>query len=78
MEEKHKDLIAVKQRALIMSIVVKLNELHPSFYYSPTSEIAYEVERYIKGGNNLLHDEVELLRDLSRQDIQMILSLNSA
>jgi hypothetical protein len=77
MEEKHKDLVAVKQRELLTSIVLRLNELHPSFYYSPTSEIAYEIERYVKAGNGLLHDEVELLKGLTRHDIQMMLSLNS-
>ena len=77
MEEKHKDLIAVKQKALLTSIVATLNELHPSFYYSSTSEIAYEIERYVIDGSGLLHDEVELLKGLSRHDIQMMLSLHS-
>lgn len=83
MEEKHKDLIASKQKELINTIVARLSELHPSFYYSATSEIAYEIELYIKNGDGssgqgLSHDETELLKDLSRNDIQMILSLHSA
>lgn len=78
MEEKHRDLVAVKQKELIRSIVTKLNELHPAFYYSSTSEIAYEIEQYVKGGNRLSHEDTELLKNLSRNDIQMILSLHSA
>ena len=77
MEEKHKDLVAVKQRDLLTSIVTRLNELHPSFYYSSTSEIAYEIERYVQDGSGLLHNEIELLKDLSRHDIQIMLSLHS-
>ena len=77
MEDKHKDLTAVRQKQLLNTIVAKLSALHPSFYYSPTSEIAYEIERYIQAGNDLLSSEVELLKDLSRHDIQMILSLHS-
>ncbi len=77
MEDKHQDLIAVRQKALLNDIVARLNQQHPSFYYSPTSEIAYEIERYIQAGTGLLHDEVQLLKELSRHDIQMMLSLHS-
>lgn len=76
MEEKHKDLIAVKQKELLNIIVAKLNELHPSFYYSPTSEIAHEIEQYVKEGNGLSRDDIELLGKLSRYDIQVMLSLH--
>ena len=77
MEEKRKDLIASKQKELVSNIVTKLSELHPSFYYSSTSEIAYEVERYIKNGEGLNREEMDSLQGLSRNDIQMILSLHS-
>ena len=76
MEEKHKNLIAVRQKVLLTTIVAKLSDLHPALYYSPTTEIAYEIERYINAGDGLLHDEVELLKDLSRHDIQILLSLH--
>jgi hypothetical protein len=77
MEEKRKDLIASKQKQLINTIVAKLSQRHPSFYYSATSEIAYEIELYIKQADGLSHDELEVLKGLSRNDIQMILSLHS-
>lgn len=78
MEEKRRDLIVSKQKSLINDIVAKLSELHPSFYYSPTSEIAYEIHQYIQGGEGLSRDEIDILIELSRNDIQMILSLHSS
>lgn len=78
MEEKHKDLIASKQKKLLADIIAKLNESHPSFYYLSTSEIAYEIEQYIQRGDGLNRDELEALKSLKRNDIQMILSLHSS
>jgi len=77
MEEKHKDLISTRQRELLNSIVIKLSEIEPSFYYASTSEIAYEIERYLQRGEDLNRDEVDLLKGLDRNDIQMILSLHN-
>lgn len=77
MEDKRKDLIASQQKELINLIVAKLSQLHPSFYYSPTSEIAYEIEQYVQSGEGLSRDEHDLLKVLSRNDIQMILSLHN-
>lgn len=77
MEEKRKDLTATKQRELLNAIVTKLNESNPSFYYSSTSEIAYEIEQYIQRGEGLNREQVDVLGGLSRTDIQMVLSLHS-
>ncbi len=77
MEEKRKDLEASRQKELIYRIVSELNELHPSLYYAATSEIAYQVEAAILAGQGLNHDESQLLKGLSRNDIQMILSLHN-
>ena len=77
MEEKRKDLEAAKQKELIYRIVSQLNELYPSLYYAATSEIAYQVEEAILAGQGLNHDESQLLKGLSRNDIQMILSLHN-
>ena len=77
MEEKHRDLIVNKQRQLLNVIVVRLNELNPSFYYLSTSEVAYEIEQYVQQAKELTRDEIELLSGLSRNDIQMILSLHA-
>ena len=77
MEEKHRDLIVNKQRQLLNVIVVRLNELNPSFYYLSTSEVAYEIEQYVQQAKELTRNEIELLSGLSRNDIQMILSLHT-
>ena len=77
MEDKQRDLIVNKQRQLLNAIVVRLNELNPSFYYLSTSEVAYEIEQYVQQTKELTRDEIELLNGLSRNDIQMILSLHS-
>lgn len=77
MEEKRRDLIVTKQRQLLNQIVAKLNQTNPSFYYSSTSEIAYEIEQFVEKGEGLSRDEIDVLEGLSRGDIQMILSLHN-
>jgi len=76
-EEKRKDLEASRQKELIYRIVSELNELYPSLYYAATSEIAYQIEEAISAGQGLNHAESQLLKGLSRNDIQMILSLHN-
>lgn len=77
MEEKRKDLTATKQKRLLNQVIAELNQSNPSFYYFSTSEISYEIELYIKSGGNLKRNELELLSGLNRNDIQMILSVNT-
>lgn len=77
MEEKRKDLVATRQKELLNMIVAKLSDINPSFYYSATSEIAYEIEQYIQRAEGLSRDELDVLKPLSRNDIQIILSLHS-
>lgn len=78
MQEKRKDLEASRQKELVYRIVGELNELHPSLYYAATSEVAYQIEEHVLAGKGLSHDESELLKGLSRNDIQMILSLHNS
>ena len=77
MEEKRNDLTATKQRQLLNQIIAKLSQKDSSLYYSSTSEIAYQVELFIKQGDNVTRDELETLVGLNRNDIQMILSLHN-
>ena len=77
MEEKRKDLTASKQRQLFNKIIAELNRSNPSFYYLSTSEIAYEIELFIKSGEGLTTTEMDILSDLNRTDIQMLLSLHN-
>jgi hypothetical protein len=76
MEEKRKDLKATKQREIVARIVAQLNDSHPNFYYLPTTDIAHEISLYIQGKGNLKHDDVELVKDLSARDIQIMLSFH--
>ena len=77
MEEKRKDLTVTKQKQLFNQIIGKLNQSDPSFYYSSTSEIAYQIELYINKGDDLSREELEVLNGLNRSKIQMILSLHN-
>jgi hypothetical protein len=77
MEERRKDLISTQQRKIVNAVVAVLNESHPSFYYLSTIEIAAEIKKYIHEPGKLGHDDLQLVKDLKRHDIQMLLSLHS-
>lgn len=76
MEEKHKDLKSVRQKALLMKIMSELSETKPSFYYLSTVEVATQIKAHIDQGNGLSRDDLALLNGLSLRDIQIILSLH--
>ena len=76
MEEKRKDLKSTLQKEIIAKVVTALNESHPSFYYLSTIEIAAEIKKYIHEPAKLSHDDFHLVKDLSRHDIQILLSLH--
>ena len=75
MEEKRKDLKNSKQKQIVQGLVAQLNESHPSFYYHSTIEIAAEIKKHIHAGEHLSHDDFQQVKDLSRRDIQILLSL---
>ena len=77
MEEKRKDLKSSKQRVLIKGIVDELAKTNPSFYYLSTIELAAEIKQHIHSPAALSHDDFQLVKDLKRQDIQLLLSLHS-
>jgi len=77
MEEKHKDLKNNQRKKIITEVVSALNELHPSFYYLSTVEIAGEIKKYISEPGKLSRDKCDLVEDLSQRDIQMLLSLHN-
>lgn len=76
MEEKRKDLKSTHQKEVIQEIVEELNKSNPEFYYRSTSEVAAEIKKYIHESHRLNHIQHELLKDLSRRDIQILLSLH--
>jgi len=75
-EDKRKDLKNTHQKEIVEGIITALNESNPSFYYLSTIEIAAEVKKHIHQKGNLLHEDFELVKDLTRRDIQILLSLH--
>jgi hypothetical protein len=75
-EEKRKDLKSTQQKEVIQDVIQTLNQSHPSFYYLPTIELAAEIKQHIHQKGNLTHDKFELVKELSRRDIQILLSLH--
>lgn len=78
MKEKRKELKNSQQKEIIAEVVGTLNQSHPSFYYLSTIEIAGEVRKYIDQSGNLSRDKFDLVKGLSRRDIQILLSLHSS
>lgn len=76
LEEKRKDLDSEKQRQLLRRLVEELSQTEVDLYYRATSEIAAFLETHINGENDLLAEEKALLKQLSRRDIEILLSLH--
>ncbi|WP_147250954.1 hypothetical protein [Arenicella xantha] len=77
MQEKKSELKSAKQERVVLDIMSKLSETHPSFYYLSTIEIAVEIEKYIQASGQLSAEQSKLLAGLDRHGIQMMLSLHS-
>ncbi|NND00009.1 MAG: hypothetical protein HKN85_07495 [Gammaproteobacteria bacterium] len=76
MEEKRKNLKSTQRREVIDRIMASLASSHPSFYYLSTIEIAAEIKAHVHKSGNLSNDDYLLLKDLSRRDIQIMLSMH--
>lgn len=76
MEEKRKDLKNTRQKESIDDILLALSKKNPSFYYLSTIEVAAEVKNYVHSSDELSTENHDLLKDLTRHDIQMLLSLH--
>ena len=76
MQEKRKNLVHSQQKKIIAEVIESLNQSHPSFYYLSTIEVAAEIKKYMQEPAKLSHDQYEIIKDLSRQDIQMLLSFH--
>ena len=55
----------------------KLAYKNPSFYYLPTVEVAAELHQTIQARAGLSAEDFELVGNLDRHDIQMLLSIHS-
>ncbi|NRA28679.1 MAG: hypothetical protein HRU11_00340 [Parvularculaceae bacterium] len=76
MEEKRQDLDSEKQKKLLERLVSELSREHIDFYYRPTSDIAFAIEKHIKETASLNQEERALLDRLAPRDIQILLSLH--
>lgn len=76
MEEKRKDLKNTRQKKVIADALLTLSKKNPSFYYLSTIEVAAEVKNYFHSENELSREDRELVKSLSRHDIQILLSLH--
>jgi hypothetical protein len=69
-------LDSVKRKEVIQSIINDLNKSDPELYYTDTMTICALVEEYIKE-KHLSQSDFELVKSLSRDDIQVLMSYNS-
>ncbi len=76
MEEHRKDLKDSKQRKVLDQLMQELVNEHPSFYYLSTTEVAAKLHERIEDATGISHDDLELVKDLSQKDIQMLLSIH--
>jgi len=77
MEEKHRDLKSTKQKRIIENVVQTLSKSDPQLYYLSTIELAAQIQNHISEHRALSKDDYDLVKDLSRRDIQLILSLHN-
>lgn len=75
-EEKEKDLLHTKKKEIIQKIVSLLRDQYSELYYSPTIEIAELVFQHINS-SDFPQKELEIVGELTRDDIQILMSLNS-
>jgi hypothetical protein len=76
LEEKEKDLLHNKKKEIIGKIVMILRDSDKELYYAPTIEIAEMIFQHINS-DQLSTKDREIVADLSRDDIQILMSLNS-
>lgn len=76
LQDKRADLLGEKRRALVRRLVTELSEREPDFYYHATHYIAELVETYAQTSATVTREDRELLRLLTRKDIEVLLSLH--
>lgn len=65
-----------QRKEIVQQIIAHLSTEDPNLYYTPTNEIGMEVVKYIKQKKLSAH-EYELVKDLTFQDVQILMSYNS-
>ncbi|MEM1401619.1 MAG: hypothetical protein AAGF58_17145 [Pseudomonadota bacterium] len=76
LKEKRKDLESERQKKLLQGLVEQLSRSEADLYYRSTSDIASRLKTYIDGEAELSTDDRDLLKQLSKRDIEVLLSLH--
>ena len=64
------------KKEIVQTIINELSKKEPDLYYTDTMTIASLVVEYIED-KKLKQTEYELVKDLSRNDVQVLMSYNS-
>lgn len=75
--EKQEQLKTEKQRKIVERIINELFQEDSSLYYAVTNDIARHVQLKIESKVNLNHNELEIVSDLTSQEIVNLISYNS-
>ena len=76
LEVNRKDLVSEKKKRVLQRLVGDLSQRDPDLYYRSTATVAAQIEGYIAKDAPLNGEEKSLMADLTRRDIEVILSLN--
>lgn len=77
MEKEFDDILdAILKKKILDQVLNVLREEDQELYYTDTSSISHIIKDYIED-NNLLREEFELVKDLSPNDILILISYNS-
>ena len=72
------DLKIKEQKKIINELLATINDSDPTFYYMNTSDVADLIYGQINTPGSVPANKLETVEDLSRRDIQILLSYNSA
>ncbi|MEL7106988.1 MAG: hypothetical protein AAGM21_13775 [Pseudomonadota bacterium] len=75
LETNRKDLVSEKKKRVLQRLVGDLSARDPDLYYRSTSTVAAQIEGYIAKDAPLNGEEKALMANLTRRDIEVILSV---
>lgn len=76
LQDKRKDLDGEKRKKLLQRLLQELSRARPDLYYQATSEVARQMQAYIKDEAPLNGEERALVAHLEPRDIEVLLSLS--
>jgi hypothetical protein len=72
------DLKIEQQKKIVDELVAAINSNDPTFYYMNTSDVADLIFNQINTPGSVPANKLEAVKDLSRRDIQILLSYKKA